>query len=86
MQGQAGGIQGVGHFHVGIRRQHRVGRRHRQWIVAHRVTVHHANNLAIGLGNQAVLVGEIDVVPGISNGADVQQILTGLCDLTPDVI
>ncbi|MCY1376303.1 hypothetical protein D9M69_637820 [compost metagenome] len=54
--------------------------------MAHHVAVHHANDLATGLGNQAILVGEIHVVPGIPNGADVQQILAGLRDLAPDVV
>ncbi|MNP56387.1 hypothetical protein D3C76_1511100 [compost metagenome] len=78
MQRQAGNIKGVGDFHGGVRRQHRVGHRRCERVVTHYIAVQHADDLPIRLGNKAVLPGEIHIVAGISQGPDVQQILAGL--------
>ncbi|MNP71183.1 hypothetical protein D3C76_1675320 [compost metagenome] len=54
--------------------------------MAHHIAVHHADDFTLGLGDQTVLVGEVHGVTGVSNRADIQQFLTGLGQLAPDVI
>ncbi|MNI35979.1 hypothetical protein D3C73_900170 [compost metagenome] len=86
MQRQAGDVEGVGDFHRGVRRQHRVGAGFGQRVMAHHIAVQHADDLAVRFGDQAVLVREIHIVAGVALGADVEQVLPRLGDLAPDVV
>jgi hypothetical protein len=81
----AGQVEAAVILQLAVRLQHRIAFRFGVWILLHVKAVGHPDGGTFQLCDQAIFVGEGHTFAGIATGARLDDRLTGLGNLAPDV-